>query len=301
MATVRARWGCPATKSHDPSVGTPTWRSPSLASPLSLLLVLALNVVVASCSGAQRAAQGTFTPKVAGRLVVGTELPAPGFWDGTDPENVQGGFEWALAGALAKELGLTLAVRSALFGDITRGALGDADLALAQVSSTPERRDQVDFSIAYMTSSPAILTATGATNVRDLATAKEQRWVVQAGTTSAEYLSKVVRPNLAPLIVDDQQGAVQMVLDHVADAALLDLLPALAVARSNFGLTVPARFDREEELAIVLPKGSSNTSAVNQGLRQLMAQGTLDELRQRWLGPTLAADPQTVPVIRTAG
>lgn len=262
------------------------------------LLILALTMVVGSCSDVRRAARGEYAPRVAGLLVVGTDLPAPGFWEGSDPSSIRGGFEWALADALAEELGLTLAVRDVPFSDITRGALGDSDLALAQVSPTPERRERVDFSIAYLTSAPAILTAAGAPDVRDLATAKEQRWVVEAGTTGAEYLTDVVDPDRAPLVVGGQLAAVQAVLAGTVDAALLDLPSALAIAHDERGLTVPARFDEAEDLAIVLPKGSGNTDTINRALRLLMADGTIDSLRERWLDPIFSADLETVPVIR---
>lgn len=55
-----------------------------------------------------------------------------------------------MADALPKQFGLSVVVRTVPFGDVTRGSLGDLDLALAQVSSIPERRQQVDLSIPYL-------------------------------------------------------------------------------------------------------------------------------------------------------
>ena len=75
-------------------------------------------------------------PSAPGRLVVATDLPAIGFWDGADPAAVHGGFEWGIADALASQLDLQLEVRQVPFGDIVRGALGGADIALSQVSVT---------------------------------------------------------------------------------------------------------------------------------------------------------------------
>ena len=41
-----------------------------------------------------------------GVLTVVTNLPAPGFWNGDDPESVNGGFEYCMAAEIATSLGL---------------------------------------------------------------------------------------------------------------------------------------------------------------------------------------------------
>ena len=231
-------------------------------------------------------------------LVVATELPAPGFWNGSDPATVHEGFEWGLADALAKELHLTLSVRAVPFADLTAGRLGDADIALAQISITTERREHIDLSDPYLASSPAILARAGTDDITDLATAKDRHWVVIRGTTEEQYLHDTVRPDVDPLVVDTQDAAVQAVLSTAADTALLDLPSALVVARDQPGLRVPARFDHDEDLAVLLPKDSSNTPVINRALRALIASGTIDDLRNRWLDAAFASDPDTIPVIR---
>jgi polar amino acid transport system substrate-binding protein len=269
---------------------------------IALAFVATIALALAACSLAKEAAQGTFAPASPGVLVVATELPAPGFWDSADPSTVHGGFEWALADALAKELHLTLSVRAVPFDEITAGHLGDADMAIAQVSITAERRDHVDLSIPYLLSSPAALVrdVEGEPDIEiaDLATAKEKRWVVQRGTTDEQYLHDIIRPDDDPVVVATQDEAVQVVASGSADAALLDLPSALVIAHDRPGLRVPARFDRDEDLAAVLPKGSSNTQVVDRALRALIADGTVDELRRRWLDPAFATDPDSIPVIR---
>ncbi len=259
---------------------------------------LAALLGTGSCAEAKKAASGEMTTHSPGVLTVAAELPAPGFWEGSDPARVNGGFEWALAGELADELGLRLAVQATTFADILAGRLGNADLALAEVSVTEERRERVDFSLTYFTSSPTVLTRSAADDIIDLATAKERRWVVEAGTTEEQYLLDVIRPDEPATAVPNEATTIQMVLNRSADAALLDLPSALAAARAHTQLVVPGRFDHDESLAPLLPKDSANTASVDRALRALTADGTVQRLEDRWLRPKLAADPDSVPVIR---
>lgn len=262
-----------------------------------VLLAIVLILAAAGCSDVQRAASGSFAPATKGTLTVATELPVPGFWDGNDPASTSGGFEWGLARALAEKLGLRLAVREVPFSDIVAGRLDGADLALAQVSDTARREAVADLTVPYDESSPAALARRGTEDdLVDLATAEKQRWVVQAGTTLERYLDDVVRPKQKPLLRSTTAAVVQAVVDGDADVALLDLPAALVVAAKK-GLVVPARFDHVESTVGVMPAGSRNLEAIDQQLQRLLADGTVDRLRKRWLDPVFATQPKDVPVI----
>jgi len=228
---------------------------------------------------------------------VATELPAPGFWEGDDPATVKGGFEWGLAQALARELGLTLTVREVPFADIAAGRLDGADLALAQVSATTERNNAAELTAPYYETSPTALARRDTENdLVDLATAKEQHWVVQKGTTLESYLEDVVRPDAKPIVLATTDAVVRAVVDGQADVALLDLPTALTVARKD-GLVVPARFEHLEQVVGVLPANSKNLQVIDEALAHLLANGTVDGLRTTWLDPVFAVDPDHVPVI----
>lgn len=67
-------------------------------------------------------------------------------------------------------------------------------------------------------------------------------------------------------------------------------------------LEVDARFDDPERYGIVLPEDSPdmNRRAVDKVLRGLLADGTVDDLADRWLQPVFASDPDDIPVIETS-
>ncbi len=196
-----------------------------------MLAVLALG----ACGDVRETARNEFDPITPGTLVVGAEVPDAGFWEGT-PDDVTGGFEFQLAQALADELELELEVAEVPFPDVVAGRLGPADLALEEVSVTAGRKDVVEFSTPYLTTSPTVVARRDggdAVELRDLSSAGDLRWAVRAGTTQAQFLGEVVRPDEAPLEVDSVDAALEAVEQGAVDAALVDLSDALLAAESN--------------------------------------------------------------------
>jgi polar amino acid transport system substrate-binding protein len=254
------------------------------------------------CREVTRVAENTFDPASPGRVVVATSLPSPGFWEGNDVDTLDGGFEWGLARALADELGLRASFRDVPFADIVTGELHGADVALAQVSVTDEREHRVEFSVTYFESAPAVLAPGHADDIHDLATARNRSWVVERATTEQSFVDDVIRPDRSVAVVDGEAEAVDAVLSGDADAALLDLPAALVIAAQVPDLEVHARFDDPERYGIVLPEDSPdmNRRAVDKALRGLLADGTVDDLADRWLQPVFAADPDDIPVIETS-
>jgi len=251
-----------------------------------------------ACSTGEQAAAPTFSTKERGVLVVAADLPVPGFWEGDDPKTVDGGYEWGLAEALADRFDLRLDVVDRPFEQIVSGDLGPADVGIAQVSITEERREDVDFSISYFASWPTVVTRTDdLDDLVDLATAQEQTWAGEWGTTEADLITDVVRPDDDPVHVDDETAATQLVADGKADAALIDLPTALVITDQDPDLAVRSRFDQEEHYGVVLPLDSDNKPVVDQAIRALRADETLLHLRERWLDPVFSEDPDSIPVI----
>src|SRR5947207_7046475 len=120
-----------------------------------VVVAIALVVGLVACGGddddsssartttsAATAKVSGFTPVTAGTLTVVTSLPGPGFWEGsdTDPTKVKSGYEYDIAQEMKSEFGLSkLVVRNVSFDDIVAGNAKDYDMALSQISITPER------------------------------------------------------------------------------------------------------------------------------------------------------------------
>jgi polar amino acid transport system substrate-binding protein len=265
---------------------------------------VALAFGTSACGDASRTAQGAFEPATDGRLVVATELPAPGFWEGDDAATLEGGFEWALARELGARLDLSVRFVEVPVEDVVVGDLHGADLALAQIAVTAEREEDLAFSVPYLDGAPAVLTLAeggAAEAIVDLATAREQVWAVPRGSAEATYLDDVVRPDEDVVAVADAARAADAVLARRVDAALVELPAALVLAGDHPDLTVDARFDAVSPVAVAMPVDSpiGNVVAVDRALNAMRADGTLDDLTERWLDPVFSVAPADVPVIRT--
>lgn len=263
--------------------------------------MVGLVAALVGCGDAQELASQTFAPRTEGVLVVATTLPAAGFWEGADVDSLDGGFEWALATELADRLGLELRVIDVPFIQIVSGDLGDADIAIAQISITRSRAERVDFSEPYYTTDAGVLAAAG-TDMTDLETARDAVWVVVEGTTEADVVADEVRPGADVVVVADEAQAAAAVLDGRAEAALIDLPSALVIADGDDQLAVVAKIATEEQYAVALtnstPDRLRNRDVVDAALRAFESDGTLSDLSDRWLSPRFATDPADVPLIR---
>jgi ABC-type amino acid transport substrate-binding protein len=266
--------------------------------------VVVLVVVAALAAGACAStvkASGDFTPAHHGVLTVATsEVPLPGLWDGT-AAHPTGGFEYELAKDLAKQFGLDrVKVVLVPFDQIIGGHLGGADLALSDLTATPERGQVLDFTDPYLAATPAALVRAGQ-SVPDLHTAQGLTWAVGRHTTLSDFVDGTIQPNTHTLVTGSQHDTVAAVEDHRVDAGLLDLPVAAAVARDSKGrLSVAGQFDSSDDLSAALPQGSGNLDAASSAIRALIADGTIAALAKQWLGITLdGTSADHVPLIRT--
>jgi ABC-type amino acid transport substrate-binding protein len=235
-------------------------------------------------------------------LTVATAFfPAPGFWEGV-PAAPTGGFEWELAGVLAKRFGLaSVVVVPVAFGDLVSGHLGGADLALSELTPTAERGKVLDFSTPYLVAPPGVVVRPG-TSVRDLAGLRQLRWVTVTGSTLTKVVHDDVRPERSALEVAGRPDALDAIDSGRAQVMLLDLPVALALAKAQpERYHVTAQLAGSEGLAAALPNRSKNLAAVDTAIRSFVADGTIDRLSRRWLGAELSSGDDSVPLIRTEG
>ena len=256
--------------------------------------LVAVTVVASACSGSQGAAGAGFQSAKPGVLTVATAfLPAPGFWEGRPPAS---GFEARLAAALAKQLGLDrVKVVQQPFAEIVAGKLEGADLAISQLTPTAEREHSLDFTTPYVTAPPGVL-ALRKVNASDVQGLRGLKWVISSASTLTPIVKDRIRPQAAPVVVEDRSAALEVLRAGRAQALLLDLPVALGLARAE-----PARYhvlgqlSGHEGLAAALPNGSSNLEVVDSAIRRLQADGTIDRLVSHWLGQS----EENVPLIRT--
>lgn len=265
---------------------------------LRWLVIGAAACAATACADDDGDAAGTFTPGTPGTLTVAVNLPAPGFWEGSAAAPT-GGFEHGLALALMDRFDLDrLQVVDVPFDRLVAGDLGGADLALAELTPTADRDEVLDFTAGYLDANPAAIVQPG-TALADLAAARELSWVVQTGSTQERLVDEVIRPDGDIARVADIDAVVDAVGEGRADAGLLDLPTALVEQGLTGGeLVVVAQFGTGDELAIAVPDGSPNHEALDSAIRAFLADGTIDDLADDWLGRGADGTEIDVPLIR---
>lgn len=260
---------------------------------LSCALALA---AIAGCSQARDAVPSELDTNRPGVLSVAAALNSPGFWDGDTPASVTGGYEWAIAIELAERFELELEIVEVAFTDIITGDLGGADLALAQIVPTDERREVLDFGVAYLDADFGVLVPDGE-SIRDLATARQRSWATVAGSQQQSALTTTVRPTGGVVAVANETMAADAVRSGLVDAALIDLPSALVIAGADNALDVTAKIQTDGRLSPAFPLGSANIELIDTALRAMNNDGTLQELEQTWLESLYERPARDVPSI----
>ena len=288
----------PAVGHAQTLIGRPMARYRTVAASAAAVLIALLS----TACGAETTspAAGTFTPRTRGVLsVVTSEVPRPGFWNGT-PAHVNGGFEYELAKELAQRFGLkTVLVKIEPFNRIVQGHLDGSDLALDLITPTSERGRHLAFSFPYLDAAPTVVVRTG-TSIPDLADAQNLRWGGVHATTLVPIIRSLIRPT-DPIRMYGTTAAMVAALEHrQIDAILLDMPLAVSTADHSGGrLDAAAQLPDPESLAVGLPKSSTNVQAVDSAVNALTADGTIDRLLRIWVGAAAADAEKSIPLLQT--
>jgi len=238
----------------------------------------------------------SLTPVTEGVLTVQTNLPSPGWWKGTSPESIDGGYEYCLAANIAHRAGLDeVRVENVSFDALVAGQTKDYDIAMAQISVTPERKEVVTFSAPYFDSNIGVLAPADSDITADNIASKTVG--VQVGTTAVVWADETLKPKVAAKPFQDTTTLVTAVQSGLTDAAVMDTAIILGFAKNSDGaLKVVGQFETGEKYAAIYPKGSSGAAAMDEAITAMKEDGTLDKLSKTWLGPELGGDPAAVPV-----
>jgi polar amino acid transport system substrate-binding protein len=270
-----------------------------------LLSLIAALLVAAGCGGdddddagsdetATAAAEcepGQLETVNEGQLTIATDKPAfEPYFVNDDPTNGKG-FESAVAYAIADQLGFsrdevewTVVPFNASFAPGPK----DFDFDVNQISITPQRAEQVDFSSPYYTADQAVVAAKGseaarATSLADLADANIG---VQIGTTSLEAVEASIQPNEEPQVFDTSNDVVAALKQGQVDAIVVDVPTAFYVTAVQVpNGTIVGQFPAPggDEWGALLEKDSPLTACVSQAIDELSDSGELQRIEDRWM------------------
>lgn len=265
---------------------------------IALFLCLILSVCMLASCGSAADKQSVDAIKKNGKLVVYTNAEFAPFEYLADGKAV--GVDMDISKAIADELGVELVIENVKFDTIISSVQsGKASMGAAGITVTDERKESVDFSISYTTSTQYVILPKDATfnNINDLA-GKEIG--VQLGTTGDFIISDEVNG-----YKDDDGKDVKGVLQDTGakvttynnanlaaealksgkiQAVVIDKLPAELIAK-NSGDTLQAvklvyddGSDTAESYAICVAKNNKSLlEVVDKVIQKLLDEGKIDE------------------------
>lgn len=168
---------------------------------------------------------------------------------------------------------------------------------LAQVSYTPERAQAVDMSDGYyfLTQSVVALKSNPISTVASIAGLKSYKFGAQVGTTSYDTIQNVIAPTTKTSVYSSNDAAIQALKAKQIDGLVVDLPTAFYITAAQLDNSVivgqfPAASGASaEHFSVVLAKGSSLTTCVNQAIGALKSDGTLDQITKEWLSDKASA------------
>lgn len=240
---------------------------------------------------------GEFTPVKDDTLTVATSLPAPGFWNGDDPESISGGFEYGMAEAMAKLAGLAnVEVKNVSFDALVAGQTSDFDIALSQVTITDERAEVVCFTTDYFSSDQGILVRAGTEVTEE--NQKSIRWGVQASTTGQTFVDQQIQPDSEASVYQDTPAMFTALSANQIDAVLLDTAIVLGQAAESDGeLEVVGQYKTGENYGGIVENGSENLGFLDEYIESMKTDGTLKTLNDDFLVPVFQGDPTAIPYL----
>jgi polar amino acid transport system substrate-binding protein len=266
-------------------------------------LLAACGLLLGACGSSKKTASAKATPTAnacapaslpvhdKGKLTVATDSPAyPPYFENNKPTNGKG-FESAVAYAIAAKLGFA---RSEVkwtvepFDSSYAPGPKNFDFDINEISITPARAREVDFSAPYYTNPQGIIVASSGpyAHAKSLAALKGAKIGVQIGSTSLSAVTSVIKPSSQPQVFNTSNDVVSAFKIHRVDAIVVDLATAFDLTSTELShTTIAGQFSAPggDNWGVLLSKGSGLTSCVSKAVNSLRANGTLAALNKRWI------------------
>lgn len=224
--------------------------------------------------------------KTSGTLRVANTQASPP-WSFIDERNQPAGYDVDVANDLAKRLGIgRVEFIASTFQNFIQGVQSDRfDIVISGQTVTEERRQQVDFSVAYQVNGVSIFVQSANTTITKQADLAGKRIGVTAGSTQERF----ARENIPGADVRTYENAILALTDlHIGriDAALYSRFVGAYLVQKN-GLKVKAApgLLNSEVNAMSFKKDQATFKAeVDKAVAAMIADGALTTISKRWLG-----------------
>jgi len=205
------------------------------------------------------------------------------------PSNGQG-YESAVAYAIARQLGFSnsqVVWVTEPFSSSYAPGPKKFDFDINEISYTPQRAQAVTFSNSYYDVQQAIVALKGTPIVTQHTAADLKKYAYgdQVGTTGLTYITNNIQPTQQPKVFDTLSEVSAALEAHRIDALITDTPTAqyMASAQLKHAVLVAQFPSVGEHYGLLFHLGNPLVNCVNKAIATLRANGTLQQLQQKYL------------------
>lgn len=193
------------------------------------------------------------------------------------------GIDAEIVGKIAEKLGMEFEIKDMEFDTILNAVQsGNANIGAAGMTVTEERKQSVNFTDTYANAVQVVIVRED-TDIKSVDDLKGKKIGVQTSTTGDIYASddfgeeNIKRYNKGT-------EAVQALITKVVDAVIIDNEPAKEFVKVNEGIKIlPTEYATEEYAFAIAKENTELLNKVNNALRELKADGTVDSIISKYI------------------
>ncbi len=255
---------------------------------------VAAAALLAGCgsgAGADAAAGGEMKLVNEGKLTCISNLFFPPFESMNEKTGEPEGFDIDVSKSLAEHMGLEVNWLPSqdfdtLVPTIKNG--GKADVAIAGMTITDKRKEEVDMSDPYVDSNQSVVVKVGSGESSDTLDDASKTIAVQSGTTGQEWAQENL-PNATIKPLSTVIEAMNGVQTGLYDAVVCDLpVSRYQIKMSYSDLEIVDEIATGEQYGIAISKDNPGlTAAINAALAEMREDGSMAAIESEWFGSEL--------------
>lgn len=224
--------------------------------------------------------------KKNGKLVLATGDYRP-FEYHDEKTNEMIGYDIDLANIIAKKIGVPLEIKEMQFTSlIPTLQIGQADLVIAAMYITDERKQVVDFADPYMDTGMVLVTRANDNSIKGLSDLNGKVVGVKAGATS-EKVAQDLKAKGTNITIKSYKETTDYLMDLQTgriDVAINDLLNQLEYDKTQPNVKIVGNPFTKASLGIAVKKGDKElVDLINSVLKEMKQNGQADQLYKKWL------------------
>lgn len=259
-----------------------------------LTLLLAFSLVLSACGTAGKNTTTGKTDllqqvKANGVLkvgVMGTYQP----YNFLNKNKQMDGFDIDIAKEIAKRLGVKVEFVAQEFSGMIAGLQAKKfDTVISQMTITPERQKQMDFSDPYITNNVKVIVRQDNNTIKSINDFKGKNIGVGLGTNDETYLRTVALPKVGPFNIKTYDDVITSLKDLDAgriDATINNMYAIKPVVEKNgFKIKAVGAPVKADKAGIAVRKGNPEfVKKINSILSAMKKDGTYDKIFVKWFG-----------------